>query len=349
MSLDKKDVLDGGEMNSNHLYQSKKAAAILIILLMISAFFFDISALADDPLSNTVSVVPESETISSETFTINITCIPSEGVKSFEVELSYDPSIFTVSSVSEGDFFSGYTTFFNDGVIDNTGGSISDVYGLIVGAGTVDSSGVLISLSCNVVSEGSCDVEITSVGLTDESAYLTVSTVNDTVVIDQSGPEISSESIQYSDPLDTDPSYGWVYISCEATDTQGIDEVIVTVTCPNASVLERTCSHGSGNTYYWNSSSGSSMFTDSGNYSITLTVTDSTGNENTSGTLYLDLPENWDMNNDQICDLLDFVSVSNHYSETNARSGWIREDVDNDGEIAVLDLVMLSNDYESTW
>jgi hypothetical protein len=341
--------LDGGEMKINHLNQSKKAVTFLILLLLISISIFDINALADDPLSNTVSVVAESETISSETFTINITCNPSEGVKSFEMDLSFDPSIFTVSDVSEGDFFSGYTTFFNDGSIDNTIGTISDVYGLIVGAGTVDSSGVLISLSCTVVSEGSCAVEISSVGLTDESAYLTVSTVNDTVTIDQSGPVVNSESIVHSDPLDTDPDYGWVYISCEATDAQGIDEVIVSVICPNASVIERSCSQGSGNTYYWNSSSGGSMFTNAGNYSITITVTDSTGNDNTSSTLYLDLPENWDMNIDGICDLLDFVAVSNHYSETNAQSGWIREDVDNNGEIAVLDLVMLSNDYESTW
>ena len=336
-------------MKINHLYQSKKAVTLLIILLIISVLFFDISALADDPLSNTVSVVAESEIICSETFTINITCSPSDHIKSYEVELSFDPNVFTVNSVSEGDFFTGYDTFFNNGTIDNTEGMISDVYGLIVGAGTVDSSGVLISLSCTVVSEGSCAVEITNVGLTDESAYLSINTVNETITIDQSDPEVSGESIQYSDPLDTDPSYGWVNISCDATDAQGVDEVVISITCPNASVLQKTCSQGSGNTYYWNSSSGDSMFTVAGNYSMMVTVTDSTGNENMSETLYLDLPENWDMNNDQICDLLDFVSVSNHYSETNVQSGWIREDVDNNGEIAVLDLVMLSNEYESTW
>ncbi|MBS3778410.1 MAG: hypothetical protein KGY50_03855, partial [Candidatus Thermoplasmatota archaeon] len=91
-------------MKITHLYQSKKAVALLIILLMISVLFFDINALADDPLSNTVSVTPEGETISSETFTINITCSPGEGIKSFEAELSFDPSIFTVTSVPEGDF-----------------------------------------------------------------------------------------------------------------------------------------------------------------------------------------------------------------------------------------------------
>lgn len=336
-------------MKINHLFQSKKAVALLIILLMISVLFFDISALADDPLSNTVSVVAESESISDDSFLINVTCNPGEHIKSYEVELSFDPSIFTVNSVVEGDFFTGFDTFFNNGTIDNTAGSITDVYGLIVGSGMVDSSGVLVQLNCAVVSEGSSTVEITSVGLTNDTMYLSVNTVNETVTVDQSDPEISSESIRYSDPLDTDPAYGWVNISCAATDAQGIDEAVISVTCPNASVLQRTFSQGSGNTYYWNSSSGSSMFTDAGNYSITLTVTDSTGNENTSEVLYLNLPTNWDVNNDQVCDLLDFVSVSNVYGETNDDNGWIREDVDNNGEVAVLDLVMLSNEYESTW
>jgi len=347
--MGKSAELGGGEMKkiSDHIVTKFTINMIIMVLIILS--FFNGNVLADDPLTNIVSIVPEDETISSDIFSINVTCTPSENVKSYELELSFDPTVFTITSVSEGDFFTGYDTFFSDGTIDNSAGTVTDIYGLIVGPGTIDSTGVLISLTCSVVSEGSCMMQITSVGLTNESSYLSVNTINETITIDQSGPEITTAQYTTSNPLDTDPLYGWINLSCNATDDQGISQVTVSVTCPNASILQRSCTQGSGNTWYWNSSSGNSMFTQAGNYSIRLTVLDASGNQNTSSTLYVDLAENWDVNNDNVCDLLDFIAVSNYYDETNNRNGWIREDVDNNGEITVLDLVILSNNYESTW
>ena len=335
-------------MEQNTIYLKKKAVAKLIIFIVLSFCFADVIVTADDPLSNTVSVVPEAEIISGDSFVINVTCSPSDEIKSYEVELSYDPSLFTVSSVSEGDFFNGFDTFFNQGTIDNTGGTISDVYGLIVGPGTVNSPGVLIQLNCAVVSEGNCSVEITDVGLTNNTVYLDVNSVNDTVSIDQSNPTISDESSLISDPIDTDPSYGWVNLSCSANDVQGISSVSLSVICPNDSSFDRSCSEGVSNIWYWNSSAGGLLFSSAGNYSISFFVSDNSGNTNTSQTIYVEIPENWDMNSDHVCDLLDFVAVSNEYEQTGS-NGWMREDVDNNGEISVLDLVLLSNDYEEIW
>jgi len=42
------------------------------------------------------------------------------------------------------------------------------------------------------------------------------------------------------------------------------------------------------------------------------------------------------------------VLISNHYGETGAQ-GWIREDVDNNRQIQVLDLVLVSGHYGGTW
>jgi len=336
-------------MIKHSILQSKKAFEKSVAILIIMFFFFDMIVIAEAPTENTVTVEPESDLISSDTFIINITCTPIEPIKAFEVELSFDPMIFTVNNVSEGDFFDPFDTFFNAGVINNSTGMISDVYGLILGPGTVDNSGVLISLNCSILSEGSCPVEITNIGITNDTIYLSVTSVNGTVVVDQSGPEINSKTYSISNPSDTDPSYGWVNVSCSASDDQGISNMTVSVTCPNASILQRSCTEGNLNTWYWNSSTGNSMFTNPGTYSVTFTVYDSSGNANTSSVLTIEIMANWDMNNDHICDLLDYVSISNHYGENNAQAGWIREDVDNNGEIAILDLVILSNNYESSW
>jgi hypothetical protein len=46
--------------------------------------------------------------------------------------------------------------------------------------------------------------------------------------------------------------------------------------------------------------------------------------------------------------IFDLMLVSNHYGETGA-SGWIREDVDNNGAIQVLDLVFAADHYSNSW
>jgi hypothetical protein len=342
-------LLDGGEMKKDLFNIVKKARSFLIISVMIIGLLSQGIVFADDPGTNIIRVVPVDDVITSETFTIDIICEPVEPIKSFEFSLSFDPTSFIITGVSEGSFFGAHPTFFNSGTIDNSTGTLVDVYGLSLGSGlTVDSSGVLVTLTVEMVSEGSSSMDLDMVGLTNESSYLSVSPVNGTIIIDLSDPEITDIDVSYSDPVDTDPTFGWVNMSCSASAASEIQEVIMSISCPNGSVLERSLMQGSGNYWYWNSSMGESMFTTAGNYSFTITVTDASGNMNTSSVFYIEIPPNWDVNADGICDLLDFVEVSNRYGET-GENGWIREDINNDGELSVLDLVMLSNAYKETW
>lgn len=330
------------------MYFIQKGNACFIMILLILFLFSDSLVIADQPMSNMVSVIAENETITSDSFIINITCNPGEPIKSFEFDLDFDQTLFSVCSVSEGDFFSGFDTFFNAGTINNESGVVTDVYGLIVGPGTVESTGVLVSITCDVISEGSGDVALSTVGLTNETSYLSVTGVNDTVIIDSSKPEIQVEQLMHSTPFDTDTTIGWVNLSCLVTDDQGIDEVSVQITCPNSTIVERDCLNRNGNAWFFNSSNDN-LFTQPGNYSYSFFAVDQTAVSNTSVVYYVKIPANWDVNTDGTCDLLDFIQVSEQYNEINAEHGWIREDVDNNGEVAVLDLVLLSNDYQSIW
>jgi hypothetical protein len=57
---------------------------------------------------------------------------------------------------------------------------------------------------------------------------------------------------------------------------------------------------------------------------------------------------NWDINRDGICDTNDKTAVYGQYGKSGA-PGWIREDVDNKGQIQVVDLVLISMHYGETW
>jgi adhesin HecA-like repeat protein len=75
----------------------------------------------------------------------------------FQFTLSFDPSVLQATSVSEGAFLStGGTTFFIEGTIDNTAGTISFTADSLIGAiPGVSGSGLLTHFNFNAVQAGS--------------------------------------------------------------------------------------------------------------------------------------------------------------------------------------------------
>ena len=422
-----------------------KIGSLLTILILIISL--EIITVVGDPFDETtVSVSPVGQIVGpNDNFIISVYCDPGQPIKAFELKLSFNASLVQALEVLEGDIFDGYTTFFNEGIINNSVGTIVEVYGLIVGAGNVSDSGVLVNISfIGGLISGISDLVLYDVGITNETAYIPISLVNGSVQIDASSPvvsdvsaspgsqeisgfvnisamvvdnvaidtvcinitypddswenfsikdnktgdiyycnksydmiglysyliwandtvgnsdtsaghlfvigdmtspDISSYTFMSSNPLDTDVLFGWLNISCDVTDNIGVDDVIINISNPDGSWNNVSLSHGSGNSYYINSSSA---FSQVGNYSYYLWAEDTSNNTAISSVYYFSMPPNWDVNNDGVINIVDLVLVSNHYDET-GNLGWIREDVDNNGEILVFDLVVVSNHYGEIW
>ena len=175
---------------------------IMLISVMLVIFISSrISAVSIDPLNQNVST--------GESFNVSVYCEPLQPIKSFEFKLLYDSSLLQVNSVTEGDIFDGYTTFFNPGIIDNYAGSIVDIYGLILGSGNVSNPGTLVNISLTAKSTvGSSLLNLYDVGLTNETEYIFI-IVNDGNVTVQSvssypiigNPDPSNESVNI--PINT--------------------------------------------------------------------------------------------------------------------------------------------------
>jgi len=410
-------------------------------------------------------------------------------MKSYELKISFDPSLLHANMVTEGAIFTGYTTFFNAGTINNTAGTIVDVYGLILGNGNVSTPGTLVCLSFTAQpTSGSSPISLFDVGITNETAYVPVTISNGTVTlreftvsvsIDGSGgvtknpnqatypygtmvqltatadtgwvfdswggdlsgstnpasitmtsnksvtalftqnyytltitvsgtgsvtknpdqptypygavvtltaepgagwafhswngdltgnqnpttitingnktvtaafvdalpPQVSSLASATSDPLDTDPVFGWVNVSCTVIDNVEVSQVVLLICNPDDSWNNVSMTLGISAEYYYLTSTGFSAF---GNYTYLIYATDTSNNSYTSESVGFSMPPNWDINNDGRCNILDLVLVSNQYGTT-GNEGWIREDADNSGEIQVLDLVAVSNHFGEIW
>lgn len=161
---------------------------------------------------------------------------------------------------------------------------------------------------------------------------------------DTKPPMISNISILQSDPMDTTLLYGWCNISSFITDTTPVSFVSANITSPDNTTQQISLSQKTDSIIWY----VNTTLNEIGNYSMILETEDEYGNTNVSSQKNFFLAPNWDVNIDGKCNLLDLHSISAVYGE-NGKNGWIREDVDNNGKITVLDLALISEQYEQEW
>jgi len=160
--------------------------------------------------------------------------------------------------------------------------------------------------------------------------------------LDTTSPIISDVHLQSSPQLDIE--IGWENITCIVTDDVAIqkadliftDSNQITTTLPMLNIYNTSI-------YFCNTS-----LKQSGNYSYYVRAADTSNNEASSIDKEFSLPPNWDINNDGKCTIIDKVKISNQFGKTGT-PGWIREDVDNNGAINLLDIIHDSNHYNKRW
>ena len=155
----------------------------IFVVILLFTTVVPLPVKADGP--TLVQVSPSNITVSAlQTFSLTINCIPSQPIKSFELKISFNPSLLQANSVTEGTIFNGHTTFFNDGTIDNNAGTIIDIYNLIYGPGNVSNPGTLVTISFTSKSfTGTSTIDLYDVGVTDELGYVSISVSDATVTV----------------------------------------------------------------------------------------------------------------------------------------------------------------------
>jgi len=396
----------------------KRVSLLLTIFVAVILLMGVVPLLVEAASPTLVRIIPANRTVSAgQTFTLNVSCTPGQSIKSYEFKVSFNPTLLQANSVTEGNIFNGHTTFFNPGTINNTVGTIVNVYGLILGAGNVSSPGncAYISFTAHLAS-GTSAVGLYDVGVTNETTYVPITVTNGSVTlreftlgvtfdgsgsvtknpnqatyaygtvvqltatpdsgwtfsswsgdlsgsqnpktitmdgnkavtahfVDAMAPQISGVTRATSNPLDTNPSYGWVNVSGTVTDNVAVSQVVLKIHTPSGSWNNVSMTSRTSGKYYYRSPTA---FYVTGNYSYYIWAVDASNNANSSSSVAFSMPANWDVNIDGYCTILDLVLISNHYGQSGG-NGWIREDVDNNGEIQVLDLVCLSNHYGESW
>ena len=114
-----------------------------------------------------VSISPSTQQIDeNHAFIISLYVEPDVSISGGEINLAFDSSLVSVTSVSEGDMLnqSGASTIFNPGIIDNSLGTVTNIYGLILGKSNVTTPGTFATISVVALNKsGICNFEMSNV------------------------------------------------------------------------------------------------------------------------------------------------------------------------------------------
>ena len=136
-----------------------------------------------------VSVSAPTQAVNSgQQFMVNINVQPNNAITGAQFNLSFNPSLVTVNSVTEGNLFnqSGAGTYFMSGTINNTAGTVTGVADAIIGSGqSVSNPGTfaVITMTARTTS-GTSNLNLSNVIAADSKVQsLSVTLVNGQVVI----------------------------------------------------------------------------------------------------------------------------------------------------------------------
>lgn len=141
-------------------------------------------------------------------FDIQVICNTSSYVKAWECKLNYDPNVLNAIQVTEGNLFLGYPTFFSEGIINNSQGSIINMFNLIIGTGNMTGTGTVINIKFHGIGIGHSNISLSDVGVTNETMYLELVYVNSSVFIYSPYDINCDRIIDLQDLIDVSFHYG---------------------------------------------------------------------------------------------------------------------------------------------
>ena len=158
---------------------SRRALSIGAVLFIVAFFCFYLSL--NSVVAYPTVFIEQDKTVTEigQSVEVLIKCHPTSPIKAFEFKVKFNSTLYRAEAVTEGDFFSGYQTFFNAGIIDNEAGTIINIYNLIVGQGNITKDGTLVKITFTCLQVQSSPLVLYDVGLTNETQYINMTTQDD--------------------------------------------------------------------------------------------------------------------------------------------------------------------------
>ncbi len=174
------------------------SAHIISYIIFFALFLIGISTpcVASGASDSNISIVPSPSQITpGQTFTLTIPITPAVPLNGAQLDMFYDGSLASVDLVTEGNLLNqdGANTLFNSGNINNSAGTVTSVYGSILGNTNVSFQGVFASISMTAGSTtGYLDLNLTNVVISDSNSTAAPYTITNATVLIDTAPVLGS-------------------------------------------------------------------------------------------------------------------------------------------------------------
>ncbi len=136
-----------------------------------------------------ITADPPGKTVNQgQTLNLNISIDPlGAAVSGAQLNLAYNSSILNINSITEGDLFkqNGKTTFFNSGVINNSIGTVENIFGVILGPYNISASGNFIIINLTAIGpSGKSGIDLSNVIISSpDGVALPLNMTNGSIII----------------------------------------------------------------------------------------------------------------------------------------------------------------------
>jgi hypothetical protein len=152
-----------------------KVIGLIIIIVILIIGMFLLPSIISPPAR--VTVISSNHTFApGETFELAILIDPMGAyIAGAKMNIAFDRDMVKVNKITEGSLFKqkNANTFFNGGVVDNSGGTVTNIYDVIIGNSNVSNPGIFININLTVLdSSGPSRINISNVEISDPDGYL---------------------------------------------------------------------------------------------------------------------------------------------------------------------------------
>lgn len=121
-----------------------------------------------------INVSPSLQNVTSgQNFNINVEIDPrNTGIAGAQLNLVFNKSVININNIREGNIFKqgGSSTLFNTGIINNSQGTVTNIYGAIIGSTNVSGKGTFIIINATAIgSSGISGIDLSSIIISDPS------------------------------------------------------------------------------------------------------------------------------------------------------------------------------------
>lgn len=112
---------------------------------------------------STVLVQPvNQQVVIGKQFTVYLNVTPGVPIAGMQSNIVFNPEIIRIDSISSGDLFTqnGDSEFSSTGVINNTTGTVSNIFSVIIGPKSVNTSGTFIRVTGTAIAKGNSGINL---------------------------------------------------------------------------------------------------------------------------------------------------------------------------------------------